>query len=202
MSFTEPDADIVAKYGYTWDQAAYDGSTPIHSSFPPFLWGDHFVVRNAWKEMGVVTRNECAAGEKDGLCWIPVSQYPKTARRSHAGLGHYASINDTRPNYDLLVRHQVTRVIYPNSNLSRIPIIEVRSLKDGNLFNLTATSEVILAAGAFHTPAILQRSGIGATSVLEEVGVAPVLDLPGVGANLQDHSGPVISWDCKLSHET
>jgi choline dehydrogenase len=47
---------------------------------------------------------------------------------------------------------------------------------------------VVLAAGVYGTPAILQRSGIGDPQHLRSVGIAPVVDLPGVGANLHDHS--------------
>lgn len=118
-----------------------------------------------------------------------------TARRSHAGLGHY--LNATRPNYDLIVKHQVIRVVYPNSIESGPPLVEVRSLVDNTVFNITATAEVIVSAGVFHTPAILQRSGIAKASVLSAAGIPVVLDLPGVGSNFQDHSGSGISWNCQ-----
>jgi choline dehydrogenase len=46
---------------------------------------------------------------------------------------------------------------------------------------------VILCAGAIHTPRLLLMSGVGAHAVLEHLGVDTVIDLPGVGRNLQDH---------------
>ncbi len=150
--------------------------------------------------MGIQPRRECAGGNKEGLCWIPISQHPATARRSHAGLGHYAAVNETRPNYHLLVRHQVTRVTYPRGAKKGPPRVEVRSLADNSLFNITAEAEVILSAGTFHTPTILQRSGIGPASFLQAAGIPVVLNLPGVGSNLQDHSGPAISWNCMYYH--
>ena len=51
---------------------------------------------------------------------------------------------------------------------------------------LRARREVILAGGAFNTPQLLMLSGIGPFSELLERGIAPVVDLPGVGRNLQD----------------
>ncbi|KAK3389652.1 GMC oxidoreductase-like protein [Podospora didyma] len=195
VTFAEPPASVVHKYGYTWDLAAFGGTTPIYSSFPPFLWGDHSLMRNAWEELGVPVLKECAGGDKAGLCWIPISEHPITARRSHAGLGHYADVNETRPNYDLLVRHQVIRVAYPHDLKRGPPMVEVRSLADNRIFNVTAKAEVILSAGAFHTPTVLHRSGIGPASVIREAGIPLVLDLPGVGNNFQDHSGPSITWN-------
>jgi choline dehydrogenase len=47
---------------------------------------------------------------------------------------------------------------------------------------------VVLAAGVYGSPAILQRSGIGSPDHLRAVGVTPVVELAGVGANLHDHS--------------
>jgi choline dehydrogenase-like flavoprotein len=191
VTFTEPPNEVVKKYGYTWNLTAFGGTTPIYSSFPPFLWGDHFVVRDTWKDMGIRVAEECAGGDKEGLCWVPISQHPVTARRSHAGLGHYVA----RPNYDLLVNHQVTRVMYPDGPSNGPPVVQIVSLGGAQVVNATAKAEVIIAAGAFHSPAILQRSGIGPASFLEKAGIPLVLDLPGVGSNLQDHSGPGISWN-------
>ena len=197
VTFTRPSPAATQEHGFTWDISAYGGTTPIHSSFPPFLWGDHPILRGAWTDMGVQPRKECAGGNKEGLCWIPISQHPVTARRSHAGLGHYAAVNETRPNYHLLDRHQVTRVTYPKGLKKGPPRVEVRSLADNSMFNITAKAEVVLSAGTFHTPTILQRSGIGPASFLQAAGIPVVLNLPGVGSNLQDHSGPAISWNCK-----
>ncbi len=48
-----------------------------------------------------------------------------------------------------------------------------------------ARRQVVLSAGAFGSPAILERSGIGAAAVLKKVGVPQIVDLPGVGENYQ-----------------
>jgi choline dehydrogenase len=63
----------------------------------------------------------------------------------------------------------------------------VRYLVDGREGLAIARREVIVAAGAFNSPQLLQLSGIGPTGLLREHGIALVADRPGVGANLQDH---------------
>ncbi|KAL8369878.1 hypothetical protein RB595_000299 [Gaeumannomyces hyphopodioides] len=59
------------------------------------------------------------------------------------------------------------------------------TLADGT--KLHARREVVLSAGAFHSPALLEASGVGQAGVLAAAGVPQLLELPGVGENLQDH---------------
>ncbi|KAF3939091.1 hypothetical protein ABW19_dt0210004 [Dactylella cylindrospora] len=59
------------------------------------------------------------------------------------------------------------------------------TLENGSTF--TATREVILSAGSFQSPQLLELSGIGQPALLKKAGIKPLLDLPGVGENLQDH---------------
>lgn len=49
------------------------------------------------------------------------------------------------------------------------------------------SKEAVLSAGAFHSPQLLQLSGIGSSSRLQKLGINTAVDLPGVGQNLQDH---------------
>ncbi|KXH56364.1 GMC oxidoreductase [Colletotrichum nymphaeae SA-01] len=59
------------------------------------------------------------------------------------------------------------------------------TLADGTVVN--AVKEVILSAGSIQSPGLLELSGIGQTAVLKAAGVEPLIDLPGVGENYQDH---------------
>lgn len=58
--------------------------------------------------------------------------------------------------------------------------------------------EVILAAGAIISPALLQVSGIGPAALLRELNVSVRVDLPGVGQNLQDHAMVGAFYNCEL----
>ncbi|KAK4452744.1 GMC oxidoreductase, partial [Podospora aff. communis PSN243] len=194
VTFTKPSPPAAKKYGYTWDESAYGGSADINSSYPPFQWADQPVLGDGWKEMGIKSVKECASGDKEGICWVPTSQDPVTGLRSHAGEGHYANVQP-RANYELLVNHQAVRVVFPKGPNVGPPFLEVLSRADGSKFNITAKAEVILSAGALHTPTILQRSGIGAAPFISAAGISLVVDLPGVGSNLQDHAGLPVNFN-------
>jgi choline dehydrogenase len=63
----------------------------------------------------------------------------------------------------------------------------VEFLLDGELCSVGASREVILCAGAIHTPRLLLLSGVGPHADLERLDIETVIDLAGVGRNLQDH---------------
>jgi choline dehydrogenase len=73
----------------------------------------------------------------------------------------------------------------------------VRYLMAGQPREATAEAGVILAAGAFGSPHLLQVSGIGPARTLEAAGIEVRHDLPGVGENLSDHPDIVLQWACR-----
>jgi choline dehydrogenase len=95
-----------------------------------------------------------------------------------------------RPNLDLVAEAMVHRVLLEGG---RAIGIEYRT-SAGELVTERATGEVVLAAGAIGSPQLLMLSGIGPWAHLRSVGVDVTVDLPGVGANLQDHPITAISY--------
>ena len=87
-----------------------------------------------------------------------------------------------RPNCELISHAQVTRIVFADGVAS-----EIEFLRDGQTRRLRARREIILSAGAINSPQLLQLSGIGEASLLKGLGIEPLIDLPGVGRNLQDH---------------
>lgn len=85
-----------------------------------------------------------------------------------------------RPNFHVIDRALVDRVRIDGGRATG-----VRYVRDGAAAEIEA-GEVIISAGAYGSPAILQRSGIGPASVLEAAGVPVLADLP-VGEGLRDH---------------
>ena len=75
--------------------------------------------------------------------------------------------------------------------------VGVRYQIDGGAFQTAhASREVLLCGGAIASPQILQRSGVGPGEWLKEAGVKEILDLPGVGNNLQDHLELYMQYEC------
>jgi choline dehydrogenase len=88
--------------------------------------------------------------------------------------------------------HRSSLTVHTGSLVTRVAIqggraIGVTAIEEGQERTYRATREVILAAGAFESPKLLMLSGIGATDELRRLGITTLVDLPGVGQNLQDH---------------
>lgn len=134
------------------------------------------------------------AGGKNGLFWFTTSMDPNDFTRSYARTGHWDGLD--RDNYELVTGTKVRRVVLEDG---RAVGVEVHPRGDREEVSvIKARKEVILAAGAIHTPQVLQLSGIGGEKALEEVGIEVLVDLPGVGANFQDHHYiPSVRYQCK-----
>ncbi|MDO5627980.1 MAG: choline dehydrogenase [Mobilicoccus sp.] len=75
-------------------------------------------------------------------------------------------------------------------------VVGVDYLRAGRARRSVAAGEVILCGGAFNSPQLLQLTGIGAADELSALGITPLADLPGVGANLQDHLEVYVQHSC------
>ncbi|MCG8562944.1 MAG: GMC family oxidoreductase N-terminal domain-containing protein [Hyphomicrobiales bacterium] len=87
-----------------------------------------------------------------------------------------------RPNLTVATKAHATRVLFEGTRA-----VGVEWSTDGKLEQAHAESEVILASGALQSPQLLQLSGVGPAELLRRHGIDVVVDLPGVGQNLQDH---------------
>src|SRR5690606_6401128 len=90
-----------------------------------------------------------------------------------------------RPNLTVITGAHIEALQFDEADARRVT--GVTFLAEGGARQATASVEVVLAAGALGSPLILQHSGIGPAALLRECGIPVRHDLPGVGANLQDH---------------
>lgn len=76
-------------------------------------------------------------------------------------------------------------------------ITGVEYVRAGRFKDSVEAGEVILCGGAINTPQLLQLSGIGNADELKKLGIEPMVDLPGVGQNLQDHLEVYVQYGSK-----
>lgn len=112
--------------------------------------------------------------------WVPSTIEPEKSQRSTSESSFLReAIKDTGI---IVYSHSMATKILFNGTQA----VGVSVNTQGVEYTLSASKEVILTAGTFHTPQLLQISGIGAREQLEALSIPVVADIPGVGKNLQD----------------
>lgn len=101
-----------------------------------------------------------------------------------------------RPNLTLRTGAQATRLLFDGK---RVTGVEYR--QDGQTRQANASQEVVISGGAFLSPKLLMLSGVGPADHLKEMGISVVVDLPGVGQNLQDHLQCPMVFRSKVDQE-
>jgi choline dehydrogenase len=94
-----------------------------------------------------------------------------------------------RSNMTIVKSAEATKLILEGKR-----VVGVDYVRNGQLFKVRASREVILSCGAANTPKLLELSGIGNPAILGAHGIKVVHELRGVGENLRDHFGAVMKW--------
>ncbi|KAJ7714137.1 GMC oxidoreductase-domain-containing protein [Mycena metata] len=109
----------------------------------------------------------------------------ETGRRSDTA-HHYVYSQAHNPNLHIMDHARVNRVLFDAENRA-VGIEYQTGGASSAMLAVHALRLVVVSAGAYCSPAILERSGIGAREILEQHGISVVCDLPGVGQNYKDH---------------
>ncbi|KIK65197.1 hypothetical protein GYMLUDRAFT_160209 [Collybiopsis luxurians FD-317 M1] len=180
------DDNLARTYGATPDASYHGTNGPIVKSFSPWCSALHVPVLKVLDTMGTLLNpepgNGLNVGSNTGLAAID----PKDSTRSYAASGYFAPY-EARKNFLVITSATVQKVRKQDSGeLKRV--IGVDFIHCGQIYKVRGVrKEVILSAGTFQTPQLLELSGIGDKHHLESLGISPVIELPGVGENLQDH---------------
>jgi choline dehydrogenase len=96
-----------------------------------------------------------------------------------------------RPNLTVVPHALASRILFAGRRA-----VGVEYRQTGTTHTAHATGEVILAAGAFNSPQLMQLSGLGPAALLKPLGIDVIADMPGVGADLQDHLQVRMQYRC------
>ncbi|KAI3401496.1 hypothetical protein diail_10930 [Diaporthe ilicicola] len=185
VALTPPDAEKRNNTNATvlFDPADYsDEGGPLQVSWnnwvdPTLTW-----LAEVLLSLGLtISPRGFSSGELVGHgAWVPSTIEPERARRSTSESSFLRqAIRDTGI---IVYSHTLaTRILFDGTQA-----VGVSVNSQGVEYTLSANKEVILTAGTFHSPQLLQVSGVGARAQLEALSIPVVADIPGVGQNLQD----------------
>jgi choline dehydrogenase-like flavoprotein len=147
--------------------------------YPRLRWDITDAFQDAAAEFGIPKVSDFNTGDNDGVGYFHVNQ--KRGRRWSSARGFLKPALG-RDNLRLETGCLAERIIFSGKRA-----IGVRFMQNGEPRLAHCKGEVILAAGAIGSPQLLLLSGVGPATQVNQFGIMPVLDSPGVGENLQDH---------------
>lgn len=120
---------------------------------------------------------------KNGSRWSTANAYLDPVRK--------------RPNLDVYTNALAEKIVMQDRMASGVQVIHKSSR-----LTLEARREVLIAAGAFQSPQLLQLSGIGPAALLQQFSIPVLHDNPAVGENLHDHIGTPMTWRLKRQQDS
>lgn len=155
------------------------------------------VVRWRRDELLPVQQSFLEAVQAHGLGWMDDMNAPGATGVGAIPMNrHDGNRMSTALTYLPLARGRTNLTIVSHAEVSRVLLdgtraIGVEYVADGAVVQVHG-ARIVLCSGAFQSPSVLMRSGIGPAAHLREHGIDCVVDLPGVGENLMDHQGTAV----------
>lgn len=181
---SEHNADLNDRYHGT------DGPLHVHTCTPDAVTEK---MVQACVEAGLDRLEDINGARQEGIAYTQVNQ--KRGVRQDTATAFLPLMVTRRPNLTVKRGALVHRVLLDGGRATAVELSSGKTVK-----RYAASGEIVMCAGAFGTPEILQRSGIGPADHLEQIGVRTLVDLPAVGRNLMEHPFQFLNWELKEGH--
>jgi choline dehydrogenase len=154
------------------------GPVPIRTAQQPHPTAAAFIA--SCKDLGIPILEDMNGPMREGAGFVNMTITPEGTRASASRC--FLRPKLALPNLTLLLDTPVTRLIFQGVRCKG-----VRTTSGTGHRDFTCTREVIVTCGGVGSAKLLMLSGLGEAQSLRSLGIAPVVDLPGVGQNFQDH---------------
>jgi len=155
------------------------GPMPIRRVFPPHWAPFTSAIRAKLESDGAAYHDDYNASVDDGIFPMPIAN--ENERRVSTATAYLSPEVRRRTNLLILSDTTVSSMQMEGRRATGVTVMMAGTPQR------IAAKEVIVSAGALHSPGILMRAGLGPAGHLRALGIDVVADLPGVGANLADH---------------
>ncbi|PGH15606.1 hypothetical protein AJ80_05470 [Polytolypa hystricis UAMH7299] len=194
------DAQLAGGATYEPQHHGFEGY--VHTGYPLALRNSSFAstMLQTFKGLDVPHNPDFNGGDVYGFTAVPQTLDTKLDIRWDAARAYLYPI-EQRSNLKI-IQGTVTRILWESEKADRSSCGSDCSFArgvqfvtdDGEGHTLDAKKEVIISAGVYRTPLVLEGSGIGNPRILEALGIKTEVDLPGVGENLQDRSNNYLAF--------
>ncbi|RJE18220.1 Dehydrogenase [Aspergillus sclerotialis] len=201
QTYKEPDTSTTETLGldHYVDPSKYGSQGPLPVGYPAIYGPFNKAWNQAFAKLGWQDKKDPISGDKSGSFTCQLSVDPATGVRGYATSYRPAE----RPNLTVWTEARAEKIHLARNSKDELLATGVQ-ISDylGVQRTATARHEIVLSAGSIHSPQLLELSGIGGAQRLRLFGIPVMLDLPGVGENLQDHCISSISYKVTEGHSS
>jgi len=161
----------------------------VTATYPREYAATHQFWHNTLNNLGIPTNPSHMDGSNVGVWTSLATIDPRTQERSYSTTAYLAPIA-TRGNLSIVTGAEVDEIVFDgHSQGEEAPLVAkgVRYRVGEEVYQASASREIILCAGSVGSPQILELSGIGNHQILERAGIQVKFHNPNVGENLQEH---------------
>ena len=184
LNFTPPD---ISKRGVNatpeYDTSTLGSGGPLAVTYPNYAQAFSTWVQKGLRQLGFKSINGFTSGSSIGSAFLINTIDHETGKRASsesAFLRPYLN----RTNLVVYRNTLAERIIFNGTVATGVSVTPVNSSTSYTMF---ATKEIVLSAGTFQSPQLLQVSGVGPKDLLKKFNIAVVANRPGVGLNMNDH---------------
>ena len=166
----------------------HGASGPLHVSNPRSLNPLSEVFVDAAEQAGFKRNRDFNGATQDGFGTYQLTQWQGQRNSAAAAFLRPAM---SRPNLTVCPNVQVFEILFDGKRAARVGFEDLMDRR-----REPAQREIVVCAGAIGSPQLLMLSGIGPADHLRQLDIPVLCDLPGVGANLQDHPAVPVAYEC------
>ena len=189
-----PGTEAALGTGYI-DPALHGTDGPVENTFADIYGPFDEAWPRTYDTLGLGVSSDLRDGLALGGYTNLINMDPSTRSRSYAATAYWRPARD-RQNLRTITGAHASRVLF--EHVEELPVAKgVNYSSNGTVYSIFATKEVVLCAGAFGSPKLLELSGIGDEALLRRFGIEQVVGNDNVGENLQDHAYVPVGYEVR-----
>ncbi|KAL9030782.1 MAG: hypothetical protein Q9196_001132 [Gyalolechia fulgens] len=203
VNFTPPDyTRIDPRFDIQYDEMALaPAGGPLQLSYGNHMFDYGLALQGGFDKIGIHAINGSNAGELIGYGPQTGTINTRAATRDSSKT---AFLEPAIHNTDLKVYQTTTakQILFNKDKKASAVVVEMQGIHPTAQYTLSARKEIIVSAGAFHSPQLLMVSGIGPNATLDDLGIPIVAQSPGVGQNMWDQPWVGLAYKTNYTTQT
>ncbi|GLB33264.1 putative GMC oxidoreductase family protein [Lyophyllum shimeji] len=192
--FYPPPADSDIEYVLSHHGTTGNVATSYSRNAPPI----HDAIISSVANSGGFKSSDLEGGNATGIAHVTNARLPSNDTRATSATAYYFPYS-YRPNFQVILHATATRILWSSTDEENAVASGVEYVDQSGVTRTASGKTVVLSAGTWGSPPILERSGVGNATYLSSLGIKSVVDLPGVGENLSEQTLVPMQWQLNSS---